>query len=252
MKSAAAKIAWQPQTHFRELTLLQGAFSSLAKYAHNVHCGINLDLSPTWKEAKDAWSRLSVQHQPVNQPAATCEEIQLAINNCLDFDLRAFVMLLWLSCARKGDVAKLRSGDVQIFANGRTEIFIQEGKGVLARQGKYHIVSHCPPAWLPELTSFLMNHSTPRSRLFHQTMGSSNCVVDILRTANPSLNCRSVRRGALQTIAADQSVDEETLLRMSGHRNVKMLHRYLDWDRINERAHLRAHEAAKNLTRNVA
>jgi hypothetical protein len=36
-------------------------------------------------------------------------------------------------------------------------------------------------------------------------------------------------------------------MRMSGHRSVDTLRRYLNWDQINSKAHNEAHRAAANL-----
>ena len=249
LKAAAGRVRWLPQTHFRELTLLDGAFSTLGKFAVNVNFGLKLSETTTWRAAKTAWQRLAVEHQPVGQAAATCDDIALALTHSTDPELRAFLMLLWLTCARKGDVAKLRSDSVTLHdTSGRLEVFVQEGKGVLSRKGKYHVVSHCPVPWRAEIRAFLQQLRAPRSRLFRPELGSSNEVIQLLRTADPSLNCRSVRRGSLQTIASSGTVDEETLMRLSGHRNVQTLHRYLDWDRVNELPHQRAQDAARNLT----
>lgn len=251
IKAQVGRVKWLPQTYFRELTSLHGAFSNLPKYAHNVQAPIDLDQSSTWRNAKEAWSRLAIQNQPVNQAAASCEDITTAISHSSDPEIRAFLMLLWLTCARKGDVARLLWGDVSVEPSGRLKVFVQQGKGVLARQGKYHIVSHCPTPWRDELSQFLAQRPSGRDTLFRSTLGTSSEVIDQLRTANPSLNCRSVRRGSLQTLATDPEVSEETMKRLSGHRTTAMLHRYLNWDAINAQAHQSAQNAAKGLTRQL-
>jgi integrase len=184
----------------------------------------------------------------VHQAAATCEDIKVALSNSEDPQLRAFVMLLWLSCGRKGDVANLRQGCVTLEPTGRLNIFMEEGKGVLAKNAKYHVVTHAPEEWRTELRSFLGRQRERRAHLFRRDLATSNEVVELLRTADPSLNCRATRRGAAQTMAASGLVTEETLMRMTGHRSLETMRRYLDWDRLNEEPHLRAQEAAKLLT----
>jgi integrase len=247
LQSKEARSPWLPQTFFRELANLDGAFSTLGKYATNVDFGLRLSDSTAWKTAKSAWQRLAIAHQPTHQTAATAADIQAAVNATNDEEIATFLRLLWLSCARKGDVAKLRTEDVTLQPSGRLEFFVQEGKGVLARRGKYHVISHCPPAWRLPLQRFL--DSRPKnSRLLRSELGRNNEVLQALRCGNPSLSCRSVRRGALQCIARDAQVSEETLMRMSGHRSVATLHRYLDWDAINEGAHSAAQRAAQNLS----
>jgi hypothetical protein len=52
-----------------------------------------------------------------------------------------------------------------------------------------------------------------------------------VRRAEPSLNMRAVRRGALQCLAIN-GTDIETLLQFSGHSSERTLKRYLDWGRL--------------------
>jgi len=252
LKAAAGRVRWLPQTHFRELTLLDGALASLPKYC-TCATGVNLSrMFPAWRAAKAAWGRLAIEFQPVRQTAATFDEIATAASNTSDPQMRLFVMLLWLSCGRKGDVAKLQSTNVSLDqVSGRLTFFIEEGKGVLSRQGKCHVVSHCPTRWRQEISRTL-RQCQPNTRLFRPSLGTSGEIVNLLRTANAALNCRSVRRGALQTIAATGDVSEEVLMKMSGHRQVKTLHRYLDWDGVNELAHRRAQDAARALSSEIA
>ena len=247
LQSSTARVAWLPQTFFRELTNLDGAFATLGKYSLNSDFPLRLSESTVWRSAKTAWSRLATHSQPTQQVAATLDDIHQAIRANEDPEMRIYLMLLWLSCGRKGDVAKLMAAGVTLQRDGRLAFFIQEGKGVLARKGKYTVVSHCPPAWRAELETFL--HSKPNGRrLFRPSLEKSGEAVQALRLANPALSCRAVRRGALQTIARSSDVSEETLMRMSGHKNVNTLHRYLDWNAVNEKAHLAAQAAARNLT----
>ena len=56
--------------------------------------------------------------------------------------------------------------------------------------------------------------------------------------------------GRWQTIAQDPNVTEETLMRLSGHRNVKTLHRYLGWS-ANIKGIKESAEAAVNLLRGL-
>ena len=50
---------------------------------------------------------------------------------------------------------------------------------------------------------------------------------DHLRTVHPRLDCRSVRRGALQTFAALPNVTHSMVLQYSKHTDLQMLRRYL-------------------------
>jgi hypothetical protein len=75
----------------------------------------------------------------------------------------------------------------------------------------------------------------------------SSAITRALRTAGPKFGQRALRRGALQTIAADPQVSLETLRTFSGHTNDEMLLRYLNWGlQANGRA-AEAQKAAENL-----
>jgi hypothetical protein len=67
-----------------------------------------------------------------------------------------------------------------------------------------------------------------------------------LRVANPSLNLRAMRRGALQTMALG-GTPAEVLMSYSGHTNVATLKRYLDWGRLLGTAATAGAEAARPL-----
>jgi hypothetical protein len=50
-----------------------------------------------------------------------------------------------------------------------------------------------------------------------------------LRRSHPELEQRSLRRGALQTLACAPGITDELLMEFSGHTRVATLRRYLNW-----------------------
>jgi hypothetical protein len=72
---------------------------------------------------------------------------------------------------------------------------------------------------------FMWHSNTLQERI---AMGKN--VTAALRLGHMELEQRSLRRGALQTMA-DKGVSEEVMLQFSGHTTVAMLRRYLDWGR---------------------
>lgn len=255
-KAAAARHRWQPSTHLREAANLHGALKYLPKYSPSTRCSIDLGLSVAWKAALAAWSKQAIQHAPVSQAAASAANIAAAMSRTQDLQLRMFLLLLWLSCARKGDIANLRTSAVSFKSgpgseHGHLEVFIERGKGVEANRAKYRIQTFVEEPFRSELRRFLTLPRPADSLLFRPSLGTSNEVTALLKTVHPKLNCRALRRGSLQTIAADPEVSEETLMRLSGHRNVKTLHRYLGWNEINAKAHRETVKAAKNLSRGL-
>lgn len=239
---------WLPGTHFRYLCAMDGAFSNLGKYCVNSNSRICLSRWAEWANAKKSWDYLAKQFQPVHQTAATAEDIALAVSIAPDREIAMFLALLWLMAARKGDVASLTSTGVTIDrSTNRLQCFIHEGKGVRARQGKYHVISHVPDQWLEELAAFLEQaRRENRKYLFRSSLKKSSEAIRALRAANPSLNLQSCRRGAAQALAKDPDVSEETMMKITGHKNPNTLRRYLDWDRINAKAHQQAQTAARN------
>lgn len=242
--SAEARIPWKPATHFRVLTAYAGAMSSIGKYALNFQGRVDLSQAPVWRAALRTWAHLARETGPINQAAATAEDVQKALDLQTDPEIRIFLMLLWLMAGRKGDVAKIRTNNIKLLPSGRLQVFVQEGKGVKVRQGMYHVVTHCPTAWSKELATFLAAAQNPH--LFRITLGKTTEVLQAIRRADPELSIRAIRRGSAQAMARDPNVTEETIMKITGHRNVKTLHRYLGWDLTNERAHLAAQTAARN------
>jgi len=241
-----SKNGWSASTHFRELTKYVGAFSHLGVYVPEMDIRVNLVKSATFHLALKAWDYLAKQHQPVNLPAATADQILKAVELQQDTEIRVFIMLLWLLAGRKGDISHLLANQVHLdMKTGRLSAFVSEGKGVKARQGMYHIVTHCPPQWRQEIQEFLSRPRRDRY-LFRKSLQSSSEVITAIRLANPVLSCRSVRRGAAQALASDPSVSCDTIMKITGHKQEKTLHRYLNWDKVNERQHAAAQTAAMN------
>ena len=224
--------------------MLDGALSNVGKYALNFQGRIQLAAFATWRAARQTWDKASKEHQPRDQAAATAEEIAAAVEANTDPEIRAFIILLWLMAGRKGDVVQLRRRNVMLSPEGRLTITIEQGKSVKLRKGLYTIPTHCPALWQAELAAFLNSSTSPF--LFNPALRRSSAINTALRVANPALSCRSVRRGAAQAMAADKEVKEETIMNITGHRDVKTLHRYLNWGATNERVHSEAQTAARN------
>lgn len=243
LQSTESEKGWVPASHHRALTLMDGALSKLGKYALNFERGIRLSHVPEWHQALKSWDLLAKQKQPTDLSAATPTDIDQALKLCNDEEIRAAIMLLWLLAARKGDVLHLKSTSVSLRQDGRLQVFIQEGKGVKARQGMYTVASHCPQQWCQELEAFL-NARKDRKYLFRPSLLASNEINKVLQLWDPTLSCRSLRRGAAQALAKDPTVSEQTIMSLTGHKKRETLHRYLNWNKTNEKEHAAAQLAA--------
>lgn len=244
--SSESKRGWTPSSHFRNLTAMEGALNKLSVYALNCQMSINLNRDKVWANSKAAWDLLQKEHQQINLPAATAADIQAAVDAQTDKEMRALLMLLWLLAARKGDATHLKTESVQLLPEGRLKVFVQEGKGVKARKGKYHVVSECPPQWRQELAAFLQSRKG-QTHLFRPSLSHTNEINQALAAADPTLTCRAVRRGAAQAMAMDPNVAPEVIMTITGHKCLETLHRYLGWNKVNEKMHLAAQVAARNL-----
>jgi hypothetical protein len=135
-----------------------------------------------------------------------------------------YMALWWVTAARPQDVLRLKSRNVCILPDGAMTVQFAEGKGVTIR-GPYTVFTMSPPQWLH---LFRQMPCTPE--LFPETIRKAvhECTMRTLRAVNGEAEARSVRRGALQSLALTGATDE-TLLSFSGHKEKKMLYRYLNW-----------------------
>jgi integrase len=165
--------------------------------------------------------------------------------------LHALCLLAWDCCARIGDAAQFHADDVFLQDNGDLDFHFRRGKSVTAR-GPYAVQSFIRPesADFKALKRFL--DAAPPGQLFphttalqHKKWGVS--LRDALRTIDGRLEQRSFRRGALQLLARDPATTHQTLLHFSGHTNVAMLKRYLNWGAINANEAQQARTAALRL-----
>jgi hypothetical protein len=121
-------------------------------------------------------------------------------------------------------------------------VTFRHGKGFAAR-GPYTVHTTWPLQYEALLTSFLY-YPPSSGPLFTQFLMPS--MLAAVKEVEPQLNLRTLRRGALQTMAA-AGTDLEVLRTFSGHTGVEMLKRYLDWNRVNASATAAGTEAAAAL-----
>jgi hypothetical protein len=131
-------------------------------------------------------------------------------------------------------VLQLNAGDITLTPPASPEeawplrVEFRRGKGVLFR-GPYTVHTLLPAPQAKILRNLLASES-PSARLFPATTTTHQAVLLALRARNPLLEVRSLRRGALQSLAL--TTPEELLLNFSGHTNVRTLRRYLGWGRV--------------------
>lgn len=153
------------------------------------------------------------------------------------------LILWWFTAARPGDVLLLLANNVQYHGQLNTEwsklaVKFVDGKSVAVR-GPYTVHTAIPTVYLLHM----MGESI--EPLFHHQLRPSvfRATLQALKIVNPRLEARSIRRGALQSLALAGASDN-TLMMFSGHKNVEMLHRYLDWGMMRGPARLEGATAA--------
>jgi hypothetical protein len=233
----SAERGWAPQTLARNMASLQGALAQLPLYVPG-HCPVPLRLNnePEWTaamRAAQALAREATTREPAPLTLAHIEALCRQATPSTRYLLQ-IVTLSWLVAGRVGDVTQLCRQDVSLQPDGTLTVTFRKGKGVTMRRqqytvftraGRFHqiiadLLQECQTTHLWELPS-----PQDRERLVAS-------VRDFLRVAQADLECRSIRRGALQFMAT-QKVTEEVLMHFSGHQRVETLRRYLSWGRIN-------------------
>lgn len=216
---------WRWSTTLKYMACAQGALSSLPLYRHTPH-PILLKQSVVWMQAMRACGRQARQELPKQPTPATWTQVQRVLRREASLPVFAAVLLAWLSAARVGCVLQLAASDLEIHPDGTTSIRFRRGKSVLARGTAYTV--HTPPIpaeFLPRLRRWLDQR---KSTLFPSSVKGQH-IKESLRTEDKALEQRSLRRGALQSLAAQPDMTDEVLMLFSGHASVNTLRRYLSW-----------------------
>ena len=225
---------WLPTTMVVKMATAHGALRLLPLYAEG-ELPVLMRESPLWMSAMKAAAKMAKQHPPVQPTAATWKEVEAAISKETDTAVRMALLLTWLTCGRGGDVLLLKPGNVELTdretKGGKVRMMsvgFWKGKTVKTR-GSYTVFTQPPPPTLLEEWKAYQKSAEGSNYLFKGVRGSQ--IKDALRRANPKLEQRSLRRGAIQALAATGLKDEE-LLHYSGHTNVTMLRRYLNFGKV--------------------
>lgn len=191
----------------------------------------------------DHLQKSAQEAQPHGQLAASVMDVSLAIANASDSQTRSALLLQWYLAARVGDVANLHLDDIHLDPSTRhVKVTIRRGK-VIAKRGPYTVNTYLPAdhfellaGYLQARTAHLLQFPQPHPTVFvYPVTHLAALMRQALRDSSPSasspMTTRGIRRGSLQNMAINH-VPIETLLTFSGHTNVNMLKRYLDWGRL--------------------
>jgi len=227
---------------------MAGALTRLPMYTRGRMDPVDLSLDPEWRDAAVTTSRMARQFSKTGLPAATQAEVMQAIRTARDPKMAAALIINWACMARIGDTLQLQTKHISITrsATGPARIVVYYCEGKVIGRGKvdpYHVHADLPDEMATALTSYLCSVST--KHLFHMKskVERTRYTAEIrnhLRSINPSLDCRSLRRGALQTYASTPGVTMQMVLYYSKHTDLGMLRRYLRFGKAVSEENLRA------------
>lgn len=192
-----------------------------------------------------SFQQRSKQEMPDQPKAATWDQVRKAITKTKD-DAQAMALLLgWLTAARLRCIRRIQKDRIIDTPESLSITFV-EGKTVKLI-GPYTVHAQPIP---PEFRERWQAYLATRQHVIFPRRLTGNDLKEAIRKADPQLEQRSLRRGALQTMAAN-GVSEETLMRYSGHTQVGTLRRYLNWNAINSKVQKEMVGSGKVLVRSL-
>jgi integrase len=214
---------WKNSTLVTNMVSCQGALALLPMYTRHLP-QVMLKDCPMWVQAvKGASKRMREEVANQSKPA-TWENVEQAMQKETNDKVKFAMLVSWLTCGRVGDILQLKNENVRDTERGLAVQF-RKGKGVQARKTAYTVhTCQIPNQWKAKFKNFLRNH---KYNLFSNTHGKQIKVA--LRRIDPLLEQRSLRRGSLQCLARVGQLPPEKMILFSGHSNVAMLMRYLDF-----------------------
>jgi hypothetical protein len=229
---------WKWTTALKMHAAAAGALRQFALYRSGAP-QLLLHLCPVWKASMTTLAGQARRQLPKQSRPATRAEVQQAIAMEPSLPVRVALILAWAAAGRTGDIQKLTKSTTFLAPNGQVTITYTAGKTVSAR-GPYSITTAAlRPADATLVQRWL---DTRHHMLFPQAESFGAAIKVALRRVNPLLECRSLRRGALQAMALN-GTPEATLLEFSGHTTTKMLRTYLGWGTLLSGVKLQTAEA---------
>ena len=221
---------WKWSTTARNMAALAGALSLLPAY-RRTPTTIRLTDDAIWKLATRAVAKKQYQELPRQAHAASYDDIRRCVSTTKCLPTRVALILSWAFCGRVGDVLRLKKDELTVRPNpttGFTEVTVRFTRAKTTPQrGPYTLHTAISQAWGELLVRWMAER---RTWLFPREV-TTGSITAALRQVRPELECRSIRRGSLQTMAS-AGVPEATLLEFSAHTTVAMLRRYLGWGAI--------------------
>ena len=244
---------WKWATVENKSGLLAAALTRLSEYTNGKLKAVFLKHSQEWSDAGRHIRRLARQTSALGLAAMTESEMARAIETATDPDTKAFLILLWTTIGRSGDVSQVKTSGLTLGttdSNGdmNVKVFFERGK-VIGKVDPYHVHTVIPARWAKFLRQWLAGKTTVH--LFQQPSKKARAkflasVRVHIRTVAPHCDLRSTRRGAAQ-LMAESGRPLEDILQFTRHTDLGMLRRYLRFGATDSMEAVRSRAAAKAL-----
>ncbi|PHR97545.1 MAG: hypothetical protein COA68_12375 [Oceanobacter sp.] len=233
---------WRWSTTIRAMAELAGALRNLP--INKGLPAVILTNDPQWTAAIKGVAGKAKSERPRVPRAATIDEVTRALAAEPKAAVRRLLALTWCLCGRTGDVRQLTPEDVEWIQDASLgpnplKVTFRRGK-TISRRGPYTLNTVMPDQWLP-LLGDIRNSTEWISDIKEASVPE---VLKAIRRAHPSLENRSLRRGALQSLAKSPEMTDDILLSFSGHTNLCTLRRYLNWGSVDRAKEIAMTKAA--------
>ena len=217
----AATRSWLPSTTATKLATIMGALANMPIYKHLPP--ILMKHSPEWRLAMTAATQAAKRRLPNQANIVTWKAMDILIKNTsIPIQVRTAIELAWVTAARSGDVIKLRKGDIEA---GPTLTKVKFIIGKTATRQPYTVAT---TSMTDSTRAHIMSKKEEGTEGWLFPEITNAIILTALRSADPTFESRSLRRGALQHLSASGLSDLE-LLAYSQHASVETLRRYLNF-----------------------
>jgi len=208
------------------MTTMMGTLSSIL-HRLDAYCmkAKPVQLNSSWKDAMRAVSKYRNLEKPKQARPLRKEEVELLVNKLKEPHPAAafFLVIAWTHAGRAMNVTTLMRRN---FLGKDHESVRWDKAKTTATRGPYTTSSFYGP-FQALVKAHLATASTEDS--FLCSTSDVAIVRKALKEMHKDFDMRSLRRGSLQTMAADKNHTAEQLLVFSGHTTTKSLMRYLGW-----------------------
>lgn len=233
---------------------MAGALKRLPQYCQDELMPVLLSEDQQWKDAGKAVRHFSNRESAQARPGCSQEEMLATITaQHHDPQMQSFLMLMWATAGRPGDVLKLKTKHVSLHESERGLTIISalfdQGK-VLKTADPYTIHTAIPDEW----AAILQAHKDARQQdgylfpipSYRERAAYIRKAREVIRSTNAGLDLRSVRRGSARTLAR-AGVPLSVVMLFTRHANVTMLRRYLGFGQVRSEEASKATAAASAL-----